>query len=339
MKNFFTKINTVAQTVRLTTQEKANARAAIVAHVLNTNPVSVNDVPQLSPWTHLFQFSRHIQVRYVSLVAVMLVIFGGISSAAENSLPGESLYQVKTSVNENILGLFAFTPQSKAQLHVQLAVRRLEEVQDLAASGKLDDGAKADVEQKLDQHLADLKDSLLALEQQNPATSTVVTASTSDSTATTTFLAGDRRTDLATSTDAPAGSSSEGFIAPTASMKVMTMSIVVPTVSMTSDASSTASSSLASKIKDASADLKAGADKLDTQNYSEAYALVQKATQTTQEIKTLIDDMPASDDKKADDKNSTTTSAIATTTQTATVVDSLTTTLGSTTEATSSPKK
>ncbi len=213
-------------------------------------------------------------------------------------------------MNENIRGLFAFTPQSKAQLHVELAMRRLEEVQDLAAAGKLDDGAKADVEQKLDQHIADLKSSLIELEQQNPSATT--TASTTDSTASSTDV-------TATSTDDTASSTADSV------KKISTLSAIA-----SDDATTTATSTLESKIKDASADLKEGGNKVGTEDYGEAYALVKKAEQTTKEIKALINDLPSSDksddtkDKDAD-QSATTTSAISTSTQTAAVIDAVAT--------------
>ncbi len=263
MKEFFTKINTVATKVTMTAQEKANIRARLVSHVFNNE---VKNVPQLSPLSHIFQFSQHISVRYMSLVAVILVVFVGVSGVAQDSLPGESLYQVKTSVNENIRGLFAFTPQSRAQLHVELAVRRLEEAQELASTGKLQDGAKIEVEKKLDEHLAAIKDNLLTLEQQNPGTTTIEVATTTDDTVITIDSSGD------------------------AEPAVSLMSISATDIVATS--TEEAPATLESKIKDASDDLKAGGNKVDNAEYSEAYDLVKKAEQKTEEIKKIINKIP-----------------------------------------------
>jgi hypothetical protein len=116
------------------------------------------------------------------MALLTVLVIGGVSTAAERALPGEPLYQVKTSVNENVLGLFAFTPQSKAELHTELVVRRLEEVEKLAISGKLNASTTAEVETKINTNLAVIKDSVKQLETDNNSAAAAVTSSKAEST-------------------------------------------------------------------------------------------------------------------------------------------------------------
>ena len=173
------KIYNAGQKIGLTFDE----REALRARLLSSIAKSERDV--LSPYSPLFywrQVSMYIKPQYVSIALIAVLVIGGVSAAAENALPGEPLYQVKTSVNENVLALFAFTPQLKAQLHTELAVRRLQEVEQLAISGKLDATTTAQAETKIDANLAVIKDSVKQLQNDNNATSAAVTSSAAEST-------------------------------------------------------------------------------------------------------------------------------------------------------------
>lgn len=66
--------------------------------------------------------------------------------AADNTVPGNFLYPFKIAVNEEVRGAFAFSVKSKAKVEADLAERRLEEAEKLAAKWKLD--AKTSTELK-----------------------------------------------------------------------------------------------------------------------------------------------------------------------------------------------
>jgi len=167
------------QKIGLTFDEREAMRARLLSSIAH----SEREV--LSPYSPFFywrQVSMYVKPQYVSMALLAVLLVGGISAAAEKSLPGEPLYQVKTSVNENVLGLFAFTPQSKAQLHTELAVRRLEEVEKLAIAGKLDATTTAAAEIKIDTNLAVIKDSVKQLESDNNSAAAADTSSKAEST-------------------------------------------------------------------------------------------------------------------------------------------------------------
>ena len=93
----------------------------------------------------------------IMLIAAVL-ISGGVSYAAEGSLPGDLLYPVKLGVNEEVGAWAAFSAESSAHWEVKRAERRLEEAETLAAQGNLDVNVSAAIEEKFERHAAKVKD-------------------------------------------------------------------------------------------------------------------------------------------------------------------------------------
>jgi hypothetical protein len=71
-------------------------------------------------------------------LAVMIVLGGGTSLAAEAALPGEPLYAVKVEFNEKIKSALALNAEAEARLQTRLATERLLEASELKARGELD---------------------------------------------------------------------------------------------------------------------------------------------------------------------------------------------------------
>ena len=174
MKSFQEKFNKVANSIQLQPEEQARVRGVLLAHMQQSQK------PLISPyfntaWMHFS--SLHIRSQYISIFILTILVCGGVSASAEHSLPGQALYQVKTSVNENIRSLFSFTPESKAQLHAELAVRRLQEVEQLAVTGQLDSVTKTTAEKTISQHIDAVTNNVLTLEKENNANAAADTAS------------------------------------------------------------------------------------------------------------------------------------------------------------------
>lgn len=89
------------------------------------------------------------------VLAGLLIVFvgAGTSYAAENALPGDALYAVKTLVNEPVRAALAVTSEAKVKLNVALAERRLEEAGTLATEGRLTADTREQIEAKLDKHV------------------------------------------------------------------------------------------------------------------------------------------------------------------------------------------
>ncbi len=80
---------------------------------------------------------RVLPVPMLALSALLLVLLasGGLTYAAQDSLPGQALYPIKTST-EHILLLVTFNSARKAEYHLELAERRVQEMVELASMGQ-----------------------------------------------------------------------------------------------------------------------------------------------------------------------------------------------------------
>jgi hypothetical protein len=73
----------------------------------------------------------------VALVIVLVILLAGVGmvSASASSLPGDTLYPVKTTT-EKVQGFFTFGREAKANFYMKLAQRRLDELKLLAESNR-----------------------------------------------------------------------------------------------------------------------------------------------------------------------------------------------------------
>ena len=71
------------------------------------------------------------------VIAVVLVLGGGTTFAAEGSLPGDLLYPVKVGFNESVRAALAVSADSEAKLQADLLEERVHEAEELKAEGRL----------------------------------------------------------------------------------------------------------------------------------------------------------------------------------------------------------
>lgn len=99
-------------------------------------------IKQVQERTSLFP----LKFMYMPFVIVLaLMITGGTSLAAQSSLPGDFLYPVKVSVNENVRAAFAVSSDSEARLQANLLAERIAEAEVLQSQGRLDGEMAASV--------------------------------------------------------------------------------------------------------------------------------------------------------------------------------------------------
>lgn len=79
------------------------------------------------------------------VIAALTLGGGGTVLAAQHSIPGDTLYPVKISVNESVRAAFAVGANAEARLAADLLAERVEEAQALAGEGRLDAEAEARV--------------------------------------------------------------------------------------------------------------------------------------------------------------------------------------------------
>jgi hypothetical protein len=94
---------------------------------------------------------KFILIPTLALFAVV-IIGGGVSTAAASALPDDLLYPIKTEVNERIEAALTLNEADKAALHAELAHQRLFEAETLAAEGKLSTSTAEKLAKNFTQH-------------------------------------------------------------------------------------------------------------------------------------------------------------------------------------------
>ena len=82
----------------------------------------------------LWGWQRRWAVAFAAVLVLILVGVGTVSASA-SSLPGDTLYPVKTAT-EKVQGFFTLGSEAKANFHMKLAQRRLNELKSLAESNR-----------------------------------------------------------------------------------------------------------------------------------------------------------------------------------------------------------
>lgn len=148
MENFFGKLNTIKKRVYLNPDRKAELRGRLVQYINATAMVRERDVArhsmQRSFFINPFHYIKTMPV--AAMIAVLVLIGGGTSFAAEGALPGNILYPVKVHVNEEVRTALTLGAEAKADWASTRAERRLEEAAALAAEGKLNRETRTELE-------------------------------------------------------------------------------------------------------------------------------------------------------------------------------------------------
>lgn len=134
--------------IHLKEDEKLILRARILQEI-RQKPVRTPDLNRQIQWSNIFSslsVLRRKKIMVPIIIAIILATTGGVSLAAQNSLPGEALYGVKVRINEKVRAALALNEEDKAEVEADAAEERLEEAEELAAAGKFD----ADVAERLE---------------------------------------------------------------------------------------------------------------------------------------------------------------------------------------------
>jgi len=141
-----------AANIRLTPEERSSLRRAILAFAAS-HPVRARDKErqerQGSPYLIFTLIARPMPI---ALAGLLIVFTGGVSLAAEGALPGELLYPVKVSVNEELRAALTVSSDAKIAWEARRAERRLEEAETLASRGDFPAEARAVVEANFEAH-------------------------------------------------------------------------------------------------------------------------------------------------------------------------------------------
>jgi hypothetical protein len=96
---------------------------------------------------------------YAIIAGLLIVALGGSSagaaSLAEQALPGDLLYPIKVNINEEVRAALATTPEKKADVALARAEKRINELNTLAARGELSEEVRAEIDNRIDEHVHD----------------------------------------------------------------------------------------------------------------------------------------------------------------------------------------
>ncbi len=127
------------------TNKKQQTQAVLVRH-MQQHPVRVSSSVRYSTQNSRSSFLFLKQSHMFAAIAVVLTLaLGGGVYAAEGAVPGDALYPVKVSVNEEVRERLSLSGESKAHWNARVAERRLEEATELSVKGAL----PAEVEARL----------------------------------------------------------------------------------------------------------------------------------------------------------------------------------------------
>lgn len=135
----------IGKETRLSPEEKNQIQSALISRMQTTR------LEKLSSDMSWYIFIRKHAI--VSTFVALLFLTGTTSALAEKTTPGDLLYPLKTGVNEQVLGLFATSPNAKALWQVSLAQRRLTEAEHIALSDNPQQQVSDDLIAQVDEHI------------------------------------------------------------------------------------------------------------------------------------------------------------------------------------------
>lgn len=143
-RNPFEQLRTVLKSVTMTAEERFRVRENITSHMVA--PKKSNDFVR-SPYALLF--SRPLA--FTALGLVLLLGSGStVALAAQNTVPGDTLYNFKVHVVEEIVAATKLSPTSEALYAIERTNKRLDEAAKLAINNSL----TPERESVLAQHIA-----------------------------------------------------------------------------------------------------------------------------------------------------------------------------------------
>jgi hypothetical protein len=148
MTDFTTSFLKRLKGITLSNNERLQLRERIAAYA-DMHPVV--DAPARSLFGGFFGFieSRSFSAYATALIAI-IVLGGGVTLAADQSVPGDSLYAIKIDVNEPLMTALTPTATGQAKLAANIATRRIDEAVTLASRGTLTPERQAYLTQEFD---------------------------------------------------------------------------------------------------------------------------------------------------------------------------------------------
>ncbi len=155
-------IETTGVDVSLTREERERLDQVVRGYMALKPRSTPNKVPAVGASFFSIFGSRTVAA---GLLIAMLFSGAGVSYAAEGTVPGDLLYQVKVSVNEEVAAVFNISSEARAEWEAERASRRLEEVTTLSLAGGLTPQFEDALVKRFEQHSEKAAEALEAIEQ------------------------------------------------------------------------------------------------------------------------------------------------------------------------------
>ncbi len=156
MKRFSEQLQKKAQTIRLSSAEKHELRDRVVSYMeYHPLPVSLKGGKEESFATAsgAIRFVHISGWRFLQgAVGVFALMLVSVSYFAERTVPGDTLYAVKVSFNEEIRSTLARSSYEKVVWETERLNRRISEARLLASEGRLTDEVQAEVADAVRSH-------------------------------------------------------------------------------------------------------------------------------------------------------------------------------------------
>jgi hypothetical protein len=163
LNEFFKKLNKKKEGMHLSETRKRALKARILYLI------KLSEKPKARTASFFFPILRPVPI--IAGVLAVALAGGGIAFAAENSLPGDILYTVKINFNENLIAAVKVTQKDKASWQVDKTERRLQEASTLIVLGKADSKNQAEIQNNFEQTSNQAQDSIQSLDNAGNATS------------------------------------------------------------------------------------------------------------------------------------------------------------------------
>lgn len=153
MDPFLEKLKKASHEVEFSSEKKAEIKSYLHRIVEADLTVREGDLARHNMGIRSNLYKPNYKTMSVyAVIAIVALLGGGTSFGAEAALPGDALYPVKVSVNENVRAAFTFGAEAKANWEIRRAERRLEETATLSAEGRLDAESRARIEENFQAH-------------------------------------------------------------------------------------------------------------------------------------------------------------------------------------------
>lgn len=119
---------------------------------MNFYPIKNGENKKNSSKISLFSRFLILRATAVFLIIVILIGGGGVVYASQFSLPGETLYPIKT-LTENVQRVFIVDEKEKIEFEIKLAQERIKEINSILKEDKQDEKNIKTTEKSLEKHI------------------------------------------------------------------------------------------------------------------------------------------------------------------------------------------